>query len=987
MAADAAAAAKEADGGSSFSEVSEVDAEEEKAHEEDAEDEDEEEEDDGGPSSRHPPFPPMVYTSTFDVLHKNSVLPSVDPIANILRFMSVLHALRHLTPSSFLLRILRKVLVFDTRTLRHWRGMASLHSASAAMQNEESFRQTSQKQASVISREITQEEGERLDAPAATGAQLSDDPSVCTPWQVSSLVDGVDTANAYDQLLRRASLPDFIYLLQVLTFHRDSVGGLTTFARLVRYVLITRQREMHPTLSQLAKIAECYGKLDLLAGRELETLVEQAAGLTQLPTLEAWTTGLADRERRVFFQRILTPTTAHAASYHQFPYTDPTVPYTHLAAAQKQSIQLMAMQPKERCAFDLLALIFRHFTKCVTPGHLSTRSPSTPESKTSTKPRPAWLWRHSADRRAPIQVARALAEVYMHLMDHPAELKKFVGSTLGANGGTSGLHRHFDFLNRLTSFAHGLILIECETYEWAVRFLARMIEWMQSQYVLGPSPTNPNETVLVPIHGSSFYSRHMKVCHRLHQVSLALFIRSRALRRLEAQGSTRPIYDDLFTTAAEDDASRRLAPNLNFRADFRQHFQDARHAGTMRVSSFQMMVYRLLADPQGPFAFRQRVMHDEFSFYPGDSLLVPASSSSSADGEDLGATAEYEEVMRRASLTDTSSTSSSSSSHAPAAHGHAATDVLVPMSPPVEFFVEHRTAIGYSLDAAIFEQIEVAADEEEPEGGWQEIESLKAIPAVHAALSSESSSSSSSSSSAGGGRRRKHMLSVALEINGPQHYRLGASHLLNASTQLRKRQLKQFGWHVITISHSRWNQLRNDEVRARWIAEMMPKQLLKDERLRSWKKRQREAKVAQREANAATRLQQKIEARAQAKMKTKPTPTTVNKPVNWSPSFLRFLLKNGTAPSAASSASSSAGQEQAATTTPSTSSTPTESMQADKPATDPPTTTTTTATATPTPPTTTTMTTTASTPDGVDQVQTAAEEQSAKAHVHEEHAH
>lgn len=738
------------------------------------------------PPPQDVPLPPATYTNSF---HKDGKPTKFmdGTISNIVQLMSLLHSFRYLTLAKDLFRALRMLLTLDTRGLRQWRGACKSDPDKSATMLAMAMAARYHPALYVLRlpRRITPEEGELLDAGNA-------------------LQSSVQTMCTVDQLLMRASVPDLIHILQLVAFHRKSALGLSPFQRTLRSVLwlrfgartmsmhssldrealVKRSSQMQLTLAQVAKIMECYRKLDL-AGMELEDLIRIAAEQAKVPTLDEWSSGLSEEARTAFFRRMLMLDPTLTPIFPAMGYPDPLHATVHIGARNLlQSSLPNAFQP--RSPFDCLVLAFTSYANCSLPPQQALRLMSAPTPIW----KPLWHWLRDEKRRAPLQVARAVAEIYIHLFENPAALKAHVSVSD---------HQH-RFLPDVATFAHALILLDAENYDWARRFMSSMITWFESEHEIRLSLRSTSKYLFtrgcpVPV------VHHSLICHRLHQVSLALFARSHRIRR-----TTGALLDDHFTTA-EEDAAAREEPNLNFSSPYRELFKGASGNRNTRVSNFQVLVYRLLADPHGPFAFRQRVLARNFEFHPGDSLLI-------GDGQQR-AQEERKEAMQHSALLDDPTMAST------AAGGQ-------PRVRPVDFFIEHKTVLGYDLDAAIFEEIEIENREEE-EMDSKPLDSLRSLPAVRAALDSRPQSEARLDLPA---RPKTRLLSVAIEIDGPMHFRVGSREVLNASSMLRKKQLAQFGWHVVSISVEQWNELATDEARARWIAGMMPSQLLKRERRR-----------------------------------------------------------------------------------------------------------------------------------------------------------
>jgi hypothetical protein len=383
---------------------------------------------------------------------------------------------------------------------------------------------------------------------------------------------------------------------------------------------------------------------------------------------------------------------------------------------------------------------------------------------------------------------------------------------------------HACLVTDMTNFAWSLILMQQERRAFVLHFIHAYIRFAESKFEFVQKTDHLNGAVQFHYRSTKqlveYTTPHITL-NRMHQLSIQLVIRDR--NRI-------PVNQSLMPHGSAADSIPLLPNEINFsaatRASLLHHITTNTHAS---VSQFALEVYQMLRDPEGRMHFRQRIMHDRIR------IRIPHSQRESLW--------KREQELNQYDKIHTSDQSNSDLLH-DRLDPSDAVDEYVPDGGNVDFFVEHRTELGHSIDAAIFMRTD-ASDAHEREGiilhhrkHLERKHSLVSIPAVQAVLTSMSSSAVIPTKA--NSEEEIYTLRVALEIDGPWHFCTSDRFYLNAAGRLKQRQFRQLGWWVVSLPVHRWNNL-NSEQREEWIGSLLPKRMLKVHR--EFKQRQKEWKA------------------------------------------------------------------------------------------------------------------------------------------------
>jgi hypothetical protein len=321
-------------------------------------------------------------------------------------------------------------------------------------------------------------------------------------------------------------------------------------------------------------------------------------------------------------------------------------------------------------------------------------------------------------------------------------------------------------------------------------------------------------------------------------------------------------------------------PSLPVVINFSSATRDAlmrftQQSSSPNVSNFQLQVYQLLRDPDGEFQFRQRVLHRNMHLLmsrriKSDMLAREAELNAAAPVAHHSPIFDASHEAEDALLQDRMHADDAINEHT---HEQNA----------VDFFVEHKTALGYVIDAALFMRFKQSEYKQQQLLQQQQQQqatekpaaphrlSMTSLPAVRAALASVAPVAAVSSSPAaapaalapGSARLSSSLrtMSVALEIDGMYHFCKSSPEYLRAPSRLKLRQLSSFGWQTINVPYFVWNRMSSDPAaQARWLADALPRSMLK--RVRDGRKEYAEAMERLKQERLAARLEEKIDRRA-----------------------------------------------------------------------------------------------------------------------------
>lgn len=698
-----------------------------------------------------PPFQPTPFEDETAIrLDSSHALPSspfpslTSPVSNLVRLLSLVHSFRHLFAAGKLVRLCMQVAMLE-------RTSASL--VRAHRSNEAHRIVQSVSNATAISYSSREHAAARVAAnPDAPRAIITEPGGVAQAPPVTDKSRFQPRAcYIRDIFIWSASLPDVIYLYQLLAIHQKQAGGLSTAILAMRMYLRAHSAVMvqRCALVHLEQVLEVFGHLGIIGGDSLLQLFDRAADIAGLPTWKEIneSTGEADHGAIMRILRSRLPkTTSDATVLPQLPFTF-TAPSAlpkriYTSGLSQGEIQQAALDRKLSARF---ALMFRSVASCIIPSDKQWFTSRWSNFIWSKQPTIAHL--HS-----PLRVARLIAVNYDMAFEH-----------LTPTTTHEKLIRHLD---EMTHFAWFLICLELEQHGWAAAFLQRLIRWFEATFPLQTNENEPDAPTRLVQPGPGKKELADSIVHRLHQIALALTLRSRTIAVEKATQATNSIPSEEATLAHLDGWRGEVAsstpipfaptfdflsrkgqfishdhPLVNFSAPVRTCLMHRWSISEPLISGFQMLVYQLLTDPDGPFAFRARRQDDEQEDPAGPVRDDPHAHPSQG---------------RLAPEHDVTSTLTSTRADR-----------------PLELLIEYCSAVGYRIDAATF---------------------------VKSSM-------------------RTRMFGI--EVEGTYHYRAGSQYMLTNASRLRRKQLRLFGWHILAISHTEWNR-QPEAHRPEWIMNQLP---------------------------------------------------------------------------------------------------------------------------------------------------------------------
>lgn len=407
---------------------------------------------------------------------------------------------------------------------------------------------------------------------------------------------------------------------------------------------------------------------------------------------------------------------------------------------------------------------------------------------------------------------RAMCDYYMRLMadDATAEamLRRHVSSAQWESVMRDESQMDFQLLTEMTDFAWSLVLRQTESFEVVRHFMFAYIRWVERRFILHMSPSE-RFSMTHRSTGLKSLNSPDRVLYRLHQVSLSIML----ARRTESP---------LLSGMPREFPAPTLPAEFNFSASTRDavlRHHKSQGQGDRCVSQLQMQIYQLMSDPQHGMGFRQRVMHDHLRLTMNRNTSVHHHNKerelNAALIKDtfspqplltISADDEGDELVRLRDRMDLEGAATEHTSEAEA----------------VDMFVEHSTAIGYTLDAAIVMRTTTDLKGGGPKGEVRKSSAppqrLTDLPAIRALLPDNVAAP----------QPTLRTLSVALEIDGPFHYcRASVVLYLNARSRLRRRHLRAHGWIVVSVPFFKWNDFNQDEEKqAAFLRSQLPSSML-----------------------------------------------------------------------------------------------------------------------------------------------------------------
>ena len=360
-------------------------------------------------------------------------------------------------------------------------------------------------------------------------------------------------------------------------------------------------------------------------------------------------------------------------------------------------------------------------------------------------------------------------------------------------------------ITELTSLAWSIIVRQADQYAFAIQFMRTYIRWIENNLQPLQIRLEPKESV------------------QMFQIALSLATRSQA---------TQPLLQHLMPTSAAasssppppppSSSSPSSCPAVQFSSSMLSLLRSASLASTSNttVSQLQSAVFAVLSDRL------HMERHDLYSQKGGRrNVSQPAMLLSAAEGKRLFDTEHKfsESAVREAtdalgSLLPANTDPKADPDHAAAALGPSAS---LAFHHHAHLFVEHTSALGYTMDAAIFMRTSVEDTDIDPAARPLSDEAVTP-PLADSTASSSSSASSSPSSSRVVPFAYGRPLTLSLELDGPDHFGSSSGRYLTVTTRLRRRHLRAAGWRIVAVPYWQWNDNKDKANLETWIRSLVP---------------------------------------------------------------------------------------------------------------------------------------------------------------------